>query len=330
MRQLYWKYWKLFVHYLDEKPYTFYEEAPDGYFSIDYLQEIFNCIYLERCHGNYHPPELPMIPILGYRRPSGEDKIYITKKLVKCLQKCGRLFPKNMSDIDYLNVIVAKDSITYELILNYGLNPQKYFARIINMGWNDGYLLSLKYGAIFDEPASHEYMRQPNNLLQQSTNYYNGLFKLHPLSTHVYVDPLHNNPQFRPKDAQTIPMFLSFCRTAYFNVIKHFCVDHQSFYQIDLNMRDYNGNTCLYYASLSNNFKLVRLLLEAGADSRMRNNTGQSMWDILCKNEKFIDAQCIPYYFENMLLSDSTLIFRRIPSELLAMILSYYRANYYQ
>lgn len=50
--------------------------------------------------------------------------------------------------------------------------------------------------------------------------------------------------------------------------------------KIDLNLQDIDGNTALVSAVYSHNLKLIKLLLSAGANPKIKNNQGKTAYDI--------------------------------------------------
>jgi hypothetical protein len=311
----------LFVQYLP-KTYCFFDEAPDAFIEVNDLSRVFNDIHHKWRNDNYNSNvssycQFPMAQ--SAMTDSINSKKYNVQPLVRCLQRLIRLFPKDRHKLDYLNIIQCKDIQSLQLCLDYGLDPQKYFAKIISMDWVEGYTLALQYGAIFDVEASTEYCQQLHANIKRATIYYDSLFKINPKIEQVYV------PQ--NGDINDNLRFVSLCRTGYLNVIKHFLIDHREHYSIDINIRDLVGNTCLYYASPSNNFQLVRLLIENGADTRLVNHSGQSMWSILCNNESFQEHRMLSFYLEEIIVSDKSLFFHCIPTDVLSYLLNFYRYN---
>lgn len=57
---------------------------------------------------------------------------------------------------------------------------------------------------------------------------------------------------------------------------------------INLNFQEHHGNTALIYAALEGNEEIVKLLLLAGADSKIKNNQRKLLLMLLIKTLKII------------------------------------------
>jgi ankyrin repeat protein len=53
----------------------------------------------------------------------------------------------------------------------------------------------------------------------------------------------------------------------------------------DVNLAFKNGNTPLHFAVASGNLKIVKLLVEKGANKNAKNNKGQTPFDIAIDND---------------------------------------------